>query len=382
MRIAIFSEVYAPMVSGVSLVLQRLAAELQRRGHVVRVYAPRYDGAPTTADEVGVHRVPSRRLFLYPDVRWGFPEWASIRADFATFRPDLVHVATEFAMGAVGLRLAREFEVPVIASAHTDYERYASRYHLDWLMPAGWQYLRWFYGQATRVLCPSRSYERHLHLRGVRHTARWSRGVDRGQFHPRHRDEVVRAEFGLVPGQPMVLYVGRLAAEKNLDLLIEAWRSLGVREDAARLVVVGAGPLEEELRAAEVPGVVIAGLRTGAALSACYASADCFVLPSSTETFGNVLLEAMASGVAALAVRAGGVVDFATHADNAWLVAPDSAPALADGLHQLLADASLRRRLAAGGEATAASRDWSAIFGGVLQEYERAVTLARADLAA
>lgn len=382
MRIALFSEVYSPMVSGVSLVLQRLVAALQQHGHVVRVYAPAYPLAAGAVDEAHIVRTPSRRLFLYPDVRWGLPEWPAIRADFAAFRPDLVHVATEFAMGAVGLRLAREFEVPVIASAHTDYERYASRYHLDWLMPAGWQYLRWFYGQATRVLCPSRWYERHLHLRGVRHTARWSRGVDRGQFHPGHRDEAVRSALGLAPEQPMVLYVGRLAAEKNLDLLIEAWRSLAVREDAARLVVVGAGPLEEELRSAAVPGVVIAGLRTGAALSACYASADLFVLPSSTETFGNVLLEAMASGLPSLAVRAGGVVDFAAHADNAWLVEPDSAPALADGLRHLLDDAALRRRLAAGGEATAASRDWSAIFGGVLQEYERAVALAGADLAA
>ena len=169
MRIAIFSEVYRPMVSGVSLVLQRLVAALEQRGHVVRVYAPDYPLAPGHVDDPNICRTPSRRLFLYPDVRWGFPEWPAIRADFAAFRPDLVHVATEFAMGTTGIRLAREFDLPVIASAHTDYERYSSRYHLDWLMPAGWQYLRWFYGHATRVLCPSRPYERHLHLRGVRH---------------------------------------------------------------------------------------------------------------------------------------------------------------------------------------------------------------------
>jgi|CXWL01.1.fsa_nt_gi glycosyltransferase involved in cell wall biosynthesis len=382
MRIALFSEVYAPMVSGVSLVLQRLVGDLEQRGHVVRVYAPAYplaDGAP---DEAHIFRTPSRRLFLYPDVRWGFPDWPAIRADFAAFRPDLVHVATEFAMGTTGMRLAREFEIPVIASAHTDYERYATRYHLDWLMPAGWQYLRWFYGQATRVLCPSQTYERHLHLRGVRHTALWSRGVDRTQFNPGRRDAAVRTALGIAPEQPMVLYVGRLAAEKNLELLIEAWQALGSRDDAAQLVVVGAGPLEDGLRQANVPGVVMAGMRTGEALAACFASADLFVLPSSTETFGNVLLEAMASGVAALAVYAGGVMDFATHQDNAWLVKPDSALALAEGINHLLGDPVLRRRLAAGGEATARGRDWQSILPGVLQEYERAVLLARADRAA
>jgi phosphatidylinositol alpha 1,6-mannosyltransferase len=382
MRIALFSEVYRPMVSGVSLVLQRLVAALEQRGHVVRVYAPEYPLEPGALDEGNIFRVPSRRLFLYPDVRWGFPDWAAIRDDFAAFRPDVVHVATEFAMGATGIRLAREFEVPVVASAHTDYERYASRYHLEWLVPAGWRYLRWFYGHATRVLCPSRPYERHLHLRGVRHTAIWSRGVDRAQFGPHQRDDAVRSAFGLAPGQPMVLYVGRLAAEKNLDLLLEAWQQLGPGEDGARLVLVGAGPLEAELRSATPPGVIVAGVRTGAALAACYASADLFVFPSSTETFGNVLLEAMASGIPSIAVRAGGVLDFAEDNVNAWLVEPDRADALAEGMALLLSDAARRHRLASGGVATAASRDWHTIFTGVVHEYERALTLARLDRAA
>jgi glycosyltransferase involved in cell wall biosynthesis len=382
MRIALFSEVYRPMVSGVSLVLQRLVTALEQRGHVVRVYAPEYPMEPDALDDGNIYRVPSRRLFLYPDVRWGFPDWSAIRDDFAAFRPDVVHVATEFAMGATGVRLAREFEVPVVASAHTDYERYASRYHLEWLVPAGWRYLRWLYGHATRVLCPSRPYERHLHLRGVRHTAIWSRGVDRQQFGPHHRDESVRVSFGVAPGQPMVLYVGRLAAEKNLDLLLDAWKQLGARGDDPRLVLVGAGPLEDGLRSATPPGVVIAGVRTGTALAACYASADLFAFPSSTETFGNVLLEAMASGIPSLAVRAGGVLDFAEHNRNAWLVEPDRAEAIADGIGTLLDDSLCRRRLAAAGAATAASRDWHTIFSGVIQEYERALTLARLDRAA
>lgn len=382
MRIAIFSEVYAPMVSGVSLVLQRLVAALEQRGHVVRVYAPAYPAAGDAVDEAHIFRTPSRRLFLYPDVRWGFPDWPAIRADFAAFRPDLVHVATEFAMGVTGVRLAREFEVPVIASAHTDYERYASRYHLEWLLPAGWQYLRWFYGHATRVLCPSRPYERHLHLRGVRHTAIWSRGVDRLLFHPGRRDDALRAGWGVAPDQPLVLYVGRLAAEKNLDLLLEAWRLLGPREDGARLVLVGTGPLEAELRATTRAGVVIAGVQTGAALAACCASADLFAFPSSTETFGNVLLEAMSAGLPSLAVRAGGVTDFAEHDVNAWLVEPDSTEALVEGLRTLLDGRALRHRLAAGGEATAAARDWHGIFTDVVHEYERALALTRLDYAA
>jgi glycosyltransferase involved in cell wall biosynthesis len=382
MRIAIFSEVYWPMVSGVSLVLQRLVGALQQRGHLVRVYAPSYALPPEATDREHVFRVPSRRLFLYPDVQWGFPEREAIRADFAAFRPDVVHVATEFAMGVTGIGLATEFEVPVIASAHTDYERYSSRYRLDWLMPAGWRYLRLFYGHASRVLVPSRPYERHLHRRGVRHTAIWSRGVDRNAFTPTHRCEATRAALGIAPDELMVLCVGRLAAEKNIPILLEAWQRLGERAGGARLVLVGTGPLEAELRANAPPGVILTGVRTGAELSATYASADLFAFPSSTETFGNVLLEAMASGLRAIAVAAGGVLDFAEHEVNALVVEPNDAAALAEGIARLLADATQRTHLAKGGIATAAARDWRTIFSGVIAEYERAMTLARLDRAA
>jgi glycosyltransferase involved in cell wall biosynthesis len=382
MRIAIFSEVYWPMVSGVSLVLQRLVGALQQRGHLVRVYAPSYALPHDASDRDHVFRVPSRRLFLYPDVQWGFPEREAIRADFAAFRPDVVHVATEFAMGVTGVSLAAEFEVPVIASAHTDYERYSARYRLDWLMPAGWRYLRWFYSHAARVLAPSRPYERHLHRRGVRHTAIWSRGVDLTTFNPTHRSEATRAALGITPDQVMVLCVGRLAAEKNIPVLLDAWQRLGERAANARLVLVGTGPLEAELRVRAPVGVIVTGVRTGAELSATYASADLFAFPSSTETFGNVLLEAMASGLPAIAVGAGGVLDFAEHEVNAWVAEPDDAGSLTEGLARLLDDAALRARLAKGGMATASARDWRSIFTGVIAEYERALTLARLDRAA
>lgn len=381
MRIALFSEVYWPMVSGVSLVLQRLAGALEQRGHRIRVYAPAYP-IPGATDMAHVVRVPARRLFLYPDVQWGFPSWDAIRRDARLFRPDLVHVATEFAMGTTGLRLARELEIPVIASAHTDYERYSSRYHLDWLMPAGWQYLRWFYGQATRVLCPSTEFERHLQRRGISHTGRWTRGVDLEAFSPKHRSAHLRDQLGVGPAEPMVLYVGRLAAEKNLLLLVEAWRRLKRQGQDGKLVIVGTGPLEPLLRDMAQEGVVLAGVQLGEALSAYYASADLFAFPSSTETFGNVLLEAMASGLPSLAVDAGGVRDFVVHGNNAWLVEPESVGALATGLETLLREPHLRERLIAGAAATARARDWSAIFDDVLREYQRACQPSAGEAAA
>ncbi|MCB9505762.1 MAG: glycosyltransferase family 1 protein [Gemmatimonadales bacterium] len=373
MRIAIFSEVYWPMVSGVSHSLQRLVAALEARGHTCRIYAPEYALPAGTPDLATVHRSPALKLFLYPDVQWGFPRQAEIAADFAAFAPDVVHVATEFAMGTTGLRLARQFGVPVVASAHTDYERYASRYRLDWLMPAGWGYLRWFYAQASMVLCPSRVYERHLNLRGVRHTGIWTRGVNREQFSPARRRDDFASRLGLAPGTPIVLYVGRLAAEKNLTLLLDAWSGLVARGTSAELVLVGRGPLGDVIASARHPQVTLAGMLTGEPLWQAYASADLFAFPSSTETFGNVLLEAMASGLPSLAAAAGGVLDFAVHGENAWLVEPDSVPALVEGLDLLLRDAPRRTRLSRGALDTAAGRDWEAIFDGVVAAYREAI---------
>ena len=371
MRIALFSEVYWPMVSGVGVTLTRLTDALQARGHEVRVYSADYTIPPGLGDRREVHRSPSIPLFLYPDVHWAFPRHREIVRDLARFRPDVVHLATEFTMGLAGLKAARALGLPVVSSAHTDYERYAARYGLDWIMRGVWRYLRWFYGQTEAVLCPSGVYERHLRARGVAHTAIWTRGVDTGTFNPRYRSEEFRRRLGVGPRDLLVLYVGRIAREKDLDLLVTAWESLGRRDDA-RLVMVGRGPMEVELAQRGIAGLILEGMHQGLELSTAYASADLFVFPSTTETFGNSLLEAMASGLPALAAAAGGIVEFARHGDNAWLVHPGSAEALTTGLNRLLEDEDLRRRLSQGALRTAGERRWDGIFDGLVEQYRRA----------
>jgi glycosyltransferase involved in cell wall biosynthesis len=189
MRIAVFSEVYWPMVSGVGVTLLRLTKALEARGHQVRVYSATYSLPKGERDRPEVHRSPSVPLFLYQDVQWAFPRLRDIVEDLRKFGPDVVHVATEFALGLAGLKAARRLGIPLVASAHTDYDKYAARYGVDWALRAGWHYLRWFYGQAQTVLCPSRIYEEHLHTRGVHHTGVWSRGVDPACFHPRFRSD-------------------------------------------------------------------------------------------------------------------------------------------------------------------------------------------------
>jgi glycosyltransferase involved in cell wall biosynthesis len=382
MRIAIFSEVYWPMVSGVGVTLVRLVDALEARGHAVRVYSATYRLPPGEPDRPEAHRSPSVPLFLYPDVQWAFPRQRAITDDLQQFQPDVVHIATEFSMGLAGMKAARQLGIPIVASAHTDYQKYAHRYRVEWVVQMGWVYLRWFYRHAHRVLTPTRFFERVLNGRGIHHTALWTRGVDAAVFSPAHRSERWRSRFGVGPDDLLVTYVGRLAREKDLVRLLDAWVALPARPPNAQLVLVGQGPLEDNIRERQLPGVHLGGLLTGQALSEAYASADLFVFPSSTETFGNSLLEAMASGLPCLTVRAGGIPEFANHDVNALMVPPHDTAALGQGLARLMTDAPLRERLRAGGLETARSREWDAIFDGLLGEYRAAMVEAPASQAA
>lgn len=373
MRIALFSEVYWPMVSGVGVTLLRLTEALQDRGHQVRVYSATYQLPAEASDRPEVHRSPSIPLFLYPDVQWAFPRLRDIIEDTRHFRPDVIHVATEFALGLAGLKTARQLQIPVVASAHTDYDKYATRYGVDWALKVGWHYLRWFYGQAHCVLCPSRIYQEHLHSRGVTHTGLWSRGVDPAVFHPRFRSESFRRSLGAGPGDLVVAYIGRIAREKNLGLLIDAWEALAPQRGSARLLLVGRGPLEDEIRRREIPGVHVTGLMHGTALSTAYASSDIFAFPSATETFGNSLLEAMGSGLPSLVAAAGGVLEFARHGENAWLVAPNDPDAVIEGLRRLMEDAALRRTLSDGALRTARERGWNEVYDKLVEDYRDAI---------
>jgi glycosyltransferase involved in cell wall biosynthesis len=361
------------MVSGVGVTLLRLTQALEQRGHAVRVYSASYALAEGQKDRPEVHRSPSIPLFLYPDVQWAFPRLREVVDDLARFQPDVVHVATEFALGLAGLKAARQLSLPLIASAHTDYDKYAARYGVEWALRLGWHYLRWFYGQAHKVLCPSRIYQEHLHGRGVTHTGIWSRGVDPNEFHPRFRSEAYRQSLGLAPDDILVTYIGRIAREKNLRQLLFAWESIADARGTAQLALVGRGPLEEEIRRSRLPGVHVLGLMHGRSLAEAYASADLFVFPSATETFGNSLLEAMGSGLASIAANAAGVLEFARHGRNAWLVAPNSVAALSQGLRRLLQDPGLRRSLAHGGLSTAGQRTWGPVYDGLLTDYHEAI---------
>jgi glycosyltransferase involved in cell wall biosynthesis len=377
MRIALFSDVYWPMVSGVGITLTRLADALEARGHAVRVYSAAYPMPADTTDRPEVHRSRCVPMPLYRDVQWAFPRQREIENDLAAFAPDLVHVATEVSMGLAGAKAARRLKVPMVASAHTDYQKYAEWYGVPWVLGAAWLYLRWFYGRAERVFCPSRVYQDFLRSKGIERTALWTRGVDPAQFHPSFRSEEFRRSLGLGPDDLLVAYVGRVAREKDLGLLLDVWPEIVARHPTATLAVVGQGPLEASIRERRLPRVHVTGLLQGRALSEAYASADIYTFPSPTETFGNSLLEALASGVPSIAADTGGVLEFARHGENAWLTRAGDRAALDAGLDRLLGDPALRSRLREGALRTAGERRWDVVYDRLVADYGEVLEGAR-----
>lgn len=380
MRIALFSEVYWPMVSGVSLTLSRLVDALHARGHVVRVYTcdyPRPAGMPDRPEAV---RLPSKPLFIAPDVHTTVARQEEVTADLAAFAPDVVHILTEWTVGRRGLRAARDLDLPVIMSAHTDYERYTKDYGLGWGVPAVWAYLRWFYRFAHRVLAPTRIYERLLNERGVWHTGIWTRGVHADRFSPAFRSEAFRVRVGVGPDGVLVTNVGRMAPEKNIPLLLAAWDALGERKRGAQLVLVGNGLTEPVIRERARPDVHMLGTLHGEALATAYASADIFAFPSTTETFGNVLLEAMASGVAPVVADQGGHLEFAEPGRASLIARANDVGSFADRLAELIASPDRRRALGAEARRVALGRGWDAIFDQLVADYAETIAAKQAGL--
>jgi glycosyltransferase involved in cell wall biosynthesis len=364
LRLTLVTETFPPEVNGVARTLGRWVEEFRSRGHRVQVIRPRrlWEGkAP--------ERVLGLPLPFYPQVRLGVAGPARLRRLLERHRPDVVHVATEGPLGCSALLAALGFNLPVVSSFHTNFDHYLSDYGCGVLGRLLLAYLRWFHNQTDVTLVPGEATRRRLRADGVRRVEVWSRGVDAEAFHPRHRDPALRRSLGLGPDDVLLLYVGRLAAEKNLPDLLAAFARLRRRPagERLRLAVVGDGPLAGQLRMMQVPGVFFPGAKHGADLARWYASADVFAFPSKSETFGNVVLEAQASGLPVVGYDCPGVNERVTPgADGLLAFETDD---FAEGLTRLCADAPLRRAFGAAARAAAERKDWKPIFDGLEERY-------------
>lgn len=367
LRLAIFTDTFTPQVNGVARTIERLAQAVEKRGGDVHVETV---SDPDAAPDAVVHRHRSRPFWAYPSLRMALPSGRAAAQRLARFAPTLVHAATPFGIGLAGRSAARRLGVPLVTSYHTTFPQYLAHYGLDALDRVVWPYLRWFHNSGLRTFVPSATAERELRWQGFAGLRIWGRGVDAERFSPEHRSLAVRRAIGAVEGDFVIAYVGRLAPEKRLETLLDAVRLLRARfGERIRLAIAGDGPTAAAVRAAAPPDTHFAGMLSGEALATFYASADCFAFPSDSETFGNVVLEAMASGLPVVAPDRGATTEIATHA-SACLFRSGDADAMANALARLLVDPALRVNLSTHGRLIAEQRSWSAIWDRLLVDYD------------
>lgn len=373
MRLAIFTDTYPPHMNGVAAALGRLTHAVRERGGEVRVVTTSDPRAPDA--EWGVRRWPSIPFWAYPQLRVSAPPPAYVARELAAWRPTLAHVATPFGVGLAARRAAMSLGVPLVTSYHTSFSQYAAYYRLGKLSAPGWSFLRWFHNSGLRTYCPSNAIRNELDEKGFHNTRIWSRGVDMARFSPARRSAGMRARFGAGPDTVVVAYVGRIAAEKGLAVAAAAMRRLE-SERSIRFVVVGEGPYETRLRALSPAATVFTGRLSGDALGEAYASADLFVFPSTTDTFGQVLLEAMASGLPVVAADAGPTREVLGGAGGVLVPAADDAGFAAE-IRRLAQNPAERSRMGAAALRAASERSWTAVFDDLVRDYNE-IALGRA----
>jgi phosphatidylinositol alpha 1,6-mannosyltransferase len=366
LRLALFTDTFHPQVNGVARTLARLCDAVRARGGEVRVFTTADAQAQPHPDTV---RFPSRAFWAYPELQLAWPSNAAVADSLRAFNPTLVHAATEFGVGLAGRRAARALGVPFVSSYHTSFTAYAGHYGLGLLARPGWAYLRWFHNSGLRTYCPTRAIVDDVSAQGFERCAVWSRGVDAERFSPAYRSNAFRERLGADAQTLVVSYVGRLAAEKGLDVAIGAMHAVAESHPGAlRCLFVGDGPYEHTARNAAPAGSTFTGKLEGHALSEAYASSDLLIFPSTTDTFGNVMLEAMASGVPVLAADVGPSREVVPPGTG-WLAAAGDPGAFADVLRAAVRERNevIRRGLRA--REVALSRSWGAIWDTLFSDY-------------
>ncbi len=290
MKADIVTDTFAPDVNGVAMTLGRLTNALITRGHRIRVIR---SGEKSASGEAAIASIP---MPGYKEVRIGMPGPFKLRKRWTKRRPDVIYVATESPLGISAVSVAKALGIPVITGFHTNFHQYLSKYRLGLLQPAAMSYLRHIHSRADVTLAPSIEVVKMLEDEGIFHARLLGRGVDTELFDPQHRDHQLRSSWGANEENCVYLTVGRVAAEKNLSLAIQAMENIRLIAPDAQFVIVGDGPLRENLEKT-YPWIHFSGMQQGNDLARHYASADVLLFPSVTETFGNVVLEGLASGL-------------------------------------------------------------------------------------
>ena len=371
LRIALFSGNYNYVRDGANQALNRLVGHLERQGAAVRVYAPT-TSTPAFPPTGTLVSIPSFKMpFGRGEYRVGRGLTRAIRADLAAFKPNLVHISAPDIVGHRAVSWARRRDIPAVASVHTRFETYFRYYNMAALQVVAEAALRRLYFRCAEIYAPSESMAAVLtDQRMSRRVAIWSRGIDRTQFNPERRDLAWRQGLGIADDEVVILFVARLVLEKGLDILAGTLAELTARGVPHRALVVGDGPARGWIEE-RAPTAIFTGFLGGTDLARAYASADLMFNPSSTETFGNVTLEAMASGLPVVAARATGSLSLVDEGVNGLLTTPDDIEGSADAIQQLIETPEFRALAGLAGLQRAMRFEWDAINQRLLDRYLR-----------
>ncbi|PKM65336.1 MAG: glycosyltransferase family 1 protein [Firmicutes bacterium HGW-Firmicutes-2] len=367
MKIAIFTDTFLPQVNGVTNTLRRFG-EYLKANHIDYIFVTPEQKSESDLP-YNIEAFLSTPFFLYPECRLTFPNLIRLNKRLDAFGPDIIFTMTEFTMGLCGLNYGKTHNIPAVSNYSTNFSTILKSYKLGVLEKLTDKYLAWFHQEATRTVTPSVESEKILKKLGVLRTGIFGRGIDFDHFSRDKRSVQLRKELGL-EGKLGLLYVGRLSPEKDLDVLRDAMQLLNhTYSDQIQLVITGEGPMENELKKTMPDNVVFTGYKRGQALAEIYASCDIFAFPSSFETFGNVVLEAFASGLPVVGVNMGGVKTLIDPGYNGFLVEPNDSEAFALALEKLIVGDIMRHQFGTRGRNYAKGKSWDAVFNTLLEDF-------------
>jgi glycosyltransferase involved in cell wall biosynthesis len=376
MRIAMVTETYLPEVNGVAITVGRMVEGMLQRQHSVHLVRPQQHAQDVAVqgENYAETLVAGIKLPGYPDLKAGMPAKGKLLRLWREFRPDVVHIATEGPLGWSAISAARQLGIPVATDFHTNFHNYSQHYGMGWFNKPIAAYLRHFHNRTDCTMVPTIELQKNLQQAGYRNVEVVSRGIDTELFHPRKRNMELRQQWGADADTPVVILVSRLAAEKNLQVVLNAFEQMQVVAGDAKLVLVGDGPARAALQK-QYPDVIFAGMRTGEDLAAHYASADVFLYGSLTETYGNVTVEAMASGLAVLAYDYAAARQHIRHDVNGLLAPYDDAMSFFDQAVALVQMPERIKRLRFRARLSVEQLTWPAIMGQLENMLAGVVTL-------
>ena len=390
LNIAVVTETYPPDINGVAHTLSKIVDGLQRNGHVLWLVRPKQQATDTAINKDRYKEILVKGLPIpfYKQLRMGLPAKRELTRLWSRQRPDIVHIATEGPLGWSALQVAKKLKLPVSTDFRTNFHAYSQHYGIGWLSGAIMAYLKKFHNAAHATMVPTSQLQAELDKVGFKHLSVVPRGVDTDIFSPEHRSDALRTTWGADASTRVLLYVGRLAPEKNLKLVIQTYNNLKRSHPDIKLVLVGDGPMRTGLEK-DNPEVIFAGFQTGASLAQHYASADIFLFASQTETFGNVTLEAMASKLAIVAFHHAAAGELIQSGVNGMLARTHSEVDFEMGVQTLLNNQALMHHVAEQACLSARALSWrmivertEGVFQHVMRQHIQSFTMSTATATA